>query len=115
MKFQIQPCMRGHITRIVNFAFDVAAVLGLFWACTAIMGCASPYLPADPAKMTEGQLKALGNDRNVSASCTTAGGPWGTGRTVYIQLDRSAINGGTVSVTQDCQVSVTAEQKGAAK
>ena len=115
MKFH--PCLRVFVHRMASFAYSLVMV-ALFAAIAAqllLSGCASPYLPADPAKMTEGQLKARGNDRNVSASCTTAGGPWGTGRTVYIQLDRSAINGGTVSVTQDCQVSVTAEQKGAAK
>lgn len=116
MKFNISPVMRPHLARIVDFFVSVV-IVGAVSSCFAMLfaGCASPYLPADPAKMTPEQLKAIASDRNVSASCTTAGGPWGSGRTVYVQFDKGATPGGTVAVTQDCQVSFTAEQKGGAK
>jgi hypothetical protein len=81
----------------------------------AVSGCAGMQIPADPAKMTAEQIKALAGDKSAQAACTTVGGPWGTGRTVFIQWDKGSAAAGTVTVTQDCQVSITTEPKPAVK
>lgn len=79
-------------------------------ACAAIAGCAST-LPGDPAKMSADQIKALATDKAAQAACTTGTGPWGAVRTIYVQWDRGSAAGGTVTVSPDCQVSITTEQR----
>lgn len=78
-----------------------AALLALLLA-----GCALTP-PADPSKMTPEQINAMAKDRGASASCTTANSPWGVGRTIMVQLDRSVIVDGSITVDAECKVSIS--------
>ena len=80
-----------------------------------LAGCASGgQLPYNPSSMTADQLKAVAADRSAVAGCTVGTGPWGTVRTVVVQIDRGTMPNGTVSVTNECQVSVTASKPASA-
>jgi hypothetical protein len=81
-------------------------------ACTSVLllhlaGCATA--PADPSKLTEGQLRALAADRSALASCSTTNTPWGPFRTTLVQLDRATIPSGEVSIGADCTVTIRTE------
>lgn len=76
-----------------------------------LAGCAGQQLPFDLSKMTPEQLKAAAADRSTVASCTQGNGPWGTVRTVYVQIDKGSIPDGSVTVSQDCKVDVTPKTK----
>lgn len=76
-------------------------------AALALAGCATA--PADPSKLTEGQLRALAADRSAIASCATTMTPWGPIRTTLVQLDRATIPAGKVSVSADCTVTIESD------
>ncbi len=61
--------------------------------------------------MTPEQINAMAKDRGASATCTTANSPWGVGRTIMVQLDRSVIVDGTISVDAECKIVVTNSPK----
>jgi hypothetical protein len=70
-----------------------------------LSGCAAT-VPADPTKMTPEQLAELAKDKSVSAACTVVNSPWGVGRTIFVQFDKSTAPNGTVTVGADCTVSL---------
>lgn len=71
-----------------------------------VVGCAGT-IPADPSKMTADQLNAMAKDKSASAACTIVNSPWGVGRTIWVQLDKSTFKEGTVSVNAECGVAIT--------
>lgn len=81
--------------------------LSALCATVALAGCATA--PADPSKLTEGQLRALAADRSAVASCATTMTPWGPIRTTLVQLDRATIPAGKVSVAADCTVTIESD------
>jgi len=102
-----QPPGIDPITQLGRLAL-LAILLTVAYLLTA---CGGMNLPADPAKMTAEQIKALATDRSAAAACTTVAGPWGTGRTIFVQLDKGTIPAGAVTVSQDCQITITATEK----
>lgn len=84
-----------------------AALLGLC-ALALLGGCASPAAPIDLQKMTAEQIKAAASDRSAVGTCSQVVGPWGTGRIVYVQLDRGVAPAGEVTVNAECNVTVKA-------
>ena len=60
--------------------------------------------------MSPDQLKAVAADKNFSAVCSTITGVWGSGKFVYVNVDKTVVPNGTVSVTQDCIVSMSETQ-----
>jgi hypothetical protein len=58
--------------------------------------------------MTPEQLQASAKDKNASVACATGIGPGGKTGVVYVNVDKSSINSGTVTVDNDCKVSITA-------
>lgn len=83
----------------------VIAVLCAFLpACAGLGGIGQTSMSAE-------QLKAAASDKNASAVCATGTGPWGKVNSVYVNVDRSSIVNGTVSVDAECKVSVTTGQK----
>lgn len=81
-------------------------------ALAMLAGCAG-QLPVDPSKMSPEQLSALAKDRSAMATCTLANGPWGVGRTIYVQLDQKTIPAGSVTVASDCAVTVHSDKTAA--
>lgn len=75
-----------------------------------LAGCAG-NIPADPTRMTPDQIKELAKDKSATAACTVVNSPWGVGRTIYVQFDKSTSPNGTVTVGADCTVSLTAAPK----
>jgi len=75
-------------------------------------GCAS-QVPADPTHMTPEQIKELAKDKSASAACTVVNSPWGVGRTIFVQFDKSTAPNGTVTVGADCTVSLGVAPKAA--
>jgi hypothetical protein len=53
------------------------------------------------------QLSAAAKDKNASAVCVVVTGPWGKGTTTYVNVDKTAITAGEVTVGDDCKVTVT--------
>lgn len=78
----------------------ILAALSLELAGCALPGFSTQSLSAE-------QLKASAADKNASAVCATGTGPWGKVNTVYVNVDKSSISNGTVSVDSECKVSVT--------
>lgn len=72
-----------------------------------LASCAN--LPGDPSKLSAEQLREIAKDRGASAACTVITTPWGPQRTVYVQMDKGTVPSGNVTMTQDCQVSITAD------
>jgi len=69
--------------------------------CSILVGCASPSFPTE----------ALVNDKNATASCAVVNSPWGRGIVIQVILDKAAIVSGSVVVSNDCTVTINAEQK----
>jgi len=69
----------------------------------AITGCATQ------SQMSAEQLKALSMDKNFSAVCSTIIGPYGTGRFVYVNVDRSVVANGAISVDANCLITMSNE------
>jgi len=82
--------------------FIIGAVVVLVAGCGASM-------PADPTHMSPEQLTAMAKDRSASGACTVFSGPWGVGRTIYVQLDKATIPSGSVTIGTDCTVTITAD------
>jgi hypothetical protein len=77
---------------------------GMLGLAAALTACATA--PADPSKLSEGQLRALAADRSAVASCAATMTPWGPIRTTLVQLDRATIPAGRVTVGADCTVTI---------
>jgi len=72
----------------------------------ALSGCASMSNP----NMSPEQLKQLVADKNAFALCTTVTTMGGTGKVVSVNLDKTAIPNGSITVNADCVVTITTEQ-----
>ena len=72
----------------------------------ALSGCASMSNP----NMSPEQLKQIVADKNAFALCTTVTTMGGTGKVVSVNLDKTAIPNGSITVNADCVVTVTTEQ-----
>lgn len=69
-----------------------------------LSGCASFNAPT----MSADQLKAVAADKNFSAVCATGTGVWGTVKTVYVNVDKSVVpNGGITVDSNTCSVTMT--------
>lgn len=66
-------------------------------------GCASFGVPT----MTPEQLTASAKDKNASVACATGTGTGGKGSIVYVNVDKSSINSGSVTVDENCRVTVS--------
>lgn len=76
-----------------------------------LAGCAG--LNGAPTMSAE-QLAAAAKDKNASVACATGSGPWGKVNTVFLNVDKSSLNAGNVSVDSECKITLSAD-KGAAK
>lgn len=79
----------------------IALAASLVLALTA--GCASMSAP----NMTAEQLRAAAADKNFAAACSTVTGVWGTGRVVYVNVDRTVVTNGAISVDPNCVVTMS--------
>jgi len=78
----------------------------------AVAGCANnPTLPVNYEQMTADQLKQIVADKNASAACAVVNGPWGKGVVTYVLLDKATFVSGSVTVNNDCSVSIQAAPK----
>jgi hypothetical protein len=75
-------------------------------ACVILAGCAGFGVPS----MTPEQLAAAAKDKNASVACATGTGTGGKGSVVYVNVDKSSINQGSVTVSENCQVTISASQ-----
>lgn len=71
-----------------------------------LAGCAT-QIPADPSKMSAEQLNAWAKDKNANIACSTFKGVYGTGVVNYVVLDKGVVVNGTVTVDQECKVTIT--------
>lgn len=83
--------------------FIVVAIILLL---IGLSGCASNQIPYNPSDMTADQLKAITADKQAVASCTTGIGPWGSVRTVIVQIDKSVVDDSNFQIDTDCKLQV---------
>lgn len=74
-------------------------------AIATLTGCAA--LPADPAKMNADQLHEWVKDKNANISCGVFNSPYGRGVMTYVVLDKGIVVDGSVSVDNECKVTIT--------
>jgi hypothetical protein len=89
-------------------ALSCAILAGLGAAIAVLPGCAG--LMGQP-NMSADQLKAAALDKNASVACGTGTGPWGKVNTVYVNVDKTAVTNGQVTVDAECKVSISTSQK----
>ena len=65
--------------------------------------CASMQSP----NMSADELKAVAADKNFSAVCSSVTGVWGTGKVVYVNVDKTVVPNGAVSVDANCLVTMS--------
>lgn len=68
---------------------------------TTLTGCGT----FGASQMSAEQLTAAGKDKNASVVCAVGTGPWGKVVTTYVNVDKSTVLNGSVSVNGECQVS----------
>ncbi len=61
--------------------------------------------------MTAEQLSAAAKDKNASVACATGVGAGGKGGVVYVNVDKSSVYNGSVTVDADCKVTITTTSK----
>ncbi len=71
-----------------------------------IPGCATTG-GADLSKMDAAQLKAMVADKNFTAICTNIAGTGGAGKFVYVNIDKTVVTNGAISVNPDCTVTMS--------
>jgi hypothetical protein len=76
-----------------------------------LAGCAGAQVPIDLSKMSADQIKAAAADRSAVGSCSQVVGPWGTGRIVYVQLDRGTAPNAEVTINAECTVTIKSQGK----
>lgn len=59
--------------------------------------------------MSADQIKALGKESNIA--CTDVTGPWGRGKSVFVNVDKSVIDKGGIEVTPDCSIKFMNERQ----
>jgi hypothetical protein len=72
-------------------------------AAILLAGCASTGVQ----NMTAEQLKALAQDKNFSAVCSSVTGIWGNARFVYTNVDKGTVPNGAISVDANCLVTMS--------
>lgn len=85
--------MRTHLT----FALILVTSIALF-------GCAGITTPNN---MSAEQLTAMAKDKSAGVFCGEGTGPWGKVRTTTVNVDKAAVPNGTVTVTGECNVTIT--------
>jgi hypothetical protein len=73
-----------------------------------LSGCAS-FAP--PSNLTADQLKAIASDKNFTAVCTNIVGPSGNGKFVYVNIDKSVVANGAITVDPNCVITMSNETK----
>ena len=68
-------------------------------------------LLAGCAAMSPESLAAQATDKNASVVCAVGTGPWGKVVSTYVNVDKSSVTNGAVSVDADCKVTVTTAEK----
>lgn len=74
----------------------------LLSGCAGFGGLGQPNMSAE-------QLNAVTKDKNFSAACSNISGPWGAGKVVYVNVDKSVVVNGTIAVAPDCTVTMSNE------
>jgi ABC-type Fe3+-hydroxamate transport system substrate-binding protein len=57
--------------------------------------------------MSAEQLRAVAADKNFSAVCSTVTGLWGQGKFVFVNIDKSVVVNGAISVDANCLVTMS--------
>lgn len=83
-----------HKVLLVATVLGIAAVMA---GCAGLMGGSATQLSAD-------QMKAMANDKNATAFCGIASGPWGKVITTYAVVDNKVITEGGFAVDDTCKV-----------
>lgn len=79
----------------------IVAGIGAVLLCA---GCASMWQP----KMDADQLKALAADKNAGVSCATVTGMYGTVKYATVNLDKSVIPNGSITLDgEKCSATIT--------
>ena len=60
------------------------------------------------ASLSAEQMKAMASDKNATAFCAVASGPWGKVTSVYVVVDNKDIADGGFSVDDQCKIVYTA-------
>lgn len=69
-----------------------------------LAGCAGFGVP----NMNADQLAAAAKDKNASVACATGTGAGGKGNVVFVNVDKTSINKGSVTVSENCVVTISA-------
>jgi hypothetical protein len=69
-------------------------------------GCATTG-GVDMSKLNGEQLKAMVADKNFTAICSNLAGTGGAGKFVYVNIDKTVVTNGAISVTPDCTVTMS--------
>ena len=77
------------------------------FACIVLSGCAGFGTP----NLSPEQLKAAASDKNASVVCAVGTGPWGKVVSTYVNVDKSAVANGTVTVDAECKTTITTADK----
>ena len=75
----------------------------------ALTGCAQ--IPADPSRMSADQIREWVKDRSAGVQCVIVNSPWGKGVITTVNLDKSVVFDGAVTVTNECVVTITNDSR----
>jgi len=87
--------MKLALNRVKQFAIFLLVCLA-----ASLAGCASNSYQG----MTAEQISALASMKDANVNCVVLTTPWGTSRTVFVNVDSSVIDSGGVTATPDCAV-----------
>lgn len=74
-----------------------------------LAGCAQ--LPGNPENMSPEQLREYAKDKSASVQCVIVFSPWGKGVVTSVNLDKSVVATGSVSVNNECLITIVNESK----
>jgi len=72
-----------------------------------LAGCTSLPSAYDPSKLSPEQIKATVADKSATVACGLVTGTYGRATTVYVNLDKTSVVDGTVTVNAECVTTVT--------
>jgi hypothetical protein len=75
-------------------------------AALLVTGCATTG-GVDMKNLSDAQVKALVADKNFTAICTKLTGTGGQGNFVYVNIDKTVVTNGAISVNPDCTVTMS--------